>query len=190
MSGNPTRFCDTCDWTTETGTSHAPVCGGTIKYQHQIQKAKETEVRTTSSTGGQKGVKLQQFSLIPIGPLTALAEHYGRGARKYATHQWRKNYEWSKSYDALQRHLTAWWHGEELDTCPSTGDGCSFVTNEGEPFEGDPGTSCYNHTGSHHLDAVMWHAFTLREFVETAPEHDDRYKPKAHDGLDRYYYRT
>lgn len=105
------------------------------------------EVRTTSSTGGQKGVKLARFDLIPIGPLTMLAEHYGRGAQKYAEHQWRAGYEWSKSYAALMRHLTAWWAGEDFDP----------------------------ELGSHHLAAVMWHAFCLAELVERFPEHDDRF---------------
>lgn len=110
------------------------------------------EVRTTSATGGQKGVKRARFDLIPIGPLTALAEHYGRGAEKYDNHQWRKGYEWSKSYAALQRHLTAFWDGEDIDPDPAM-------------------------NGASHLAAVAWHAFTLLEFAERFPEFDDRYKP-------------
>lgn len=130
----------------------------------------KSEVRTTSATGGQKGVKLERFDLIPIGPLTHLARHYGRGALKYDNHQWRQGYEFSKSYAALLRHLTAWWNGEEFDVCPLDQAGCK------DPRTSD--TTCFNHTGGHHLDGVMWHSFTLREFVETYPEHDDRYKPK------------
>ena len=134
-----------------------------------------SEVRSTSSTGGQKGVKDQRFDLIPIGPLTELAEHYGRGARKYAPHQWRKGYEWSKSYAAIQRHLTAFWEGEDYDTCPEDKHGCQFITNEGEPFVDLTEDTCYNHTGSHHLACVAWHTFALMEFKNTFPEHDDRY---------------
>lgn len=111
------------------------------------------EVRTTSSTGGQKGMKPERFDLIPIGPLTALARHYGAGALKYDDHQWRKGYEWSKSFAALMRHLTAWWNGEDIDA----------------------------ETGSPHLAAVAWHAFTLLEFAERYPEFDDRYKPEVRD---------
>lgn len=106
------------------------------------------EVRTTSSTGGQKGVKDERFDLIPVEALTALARHYGVGARKYDDNQWRKGYEWSKSYAALMRHLTQFWGGEDID----------------------------EETGSHHLAAVAWHAFTLLTFVEDFPEFDDRYK--------------
>jgi hypothetical protein len=107
-----------------------------------------TEIRTTSSTGGEKGVKEQRFDLIPVGALTALASHYGVGAKKYADNQWRKGYEWSKSYAALQRHLTQWWGGEDID----------------------------EETGSSHMAAVAWHSFTLLTFIEEHPDFDDRFK--------------
>jgi len=73
------------------------------------------EVRTTSSTGGEKGMKDERHSLIPTEALAAVARHYGIGARKYADHNWRRGYEWSKSYDALQRHAQAFWGGEDID---------------------------------------------------------------------------
>lgn len=134
------------------------------------------EERTTSSTGGQKGVKLQRHDLIPVGPLALLAEHFGKGARKYAEHQWRKGYEWSKSYSAKQRHDLEFWAGRDFDVCSNDPEGCAFVTAEGEPYEPIEPDTCYNHTGSHHLVASAWHAFVLLEFQETHPEHDDRYK--------------
>lgn len=73
------------------------------------------EIRTTSATGGQKGVKAQRHSLLPRHGLDVIAEVFGFGAQKYDDHNWRRGYEWSKSYDALQRHLTAWWDGEDTD---------------------------------------------------------------------------
>ncbi len=133
-----------------------------------------TEVRSTSRTGGQKGVKLDRHDLIPIGPLVELAKHFGRGALKYDEHQWRKGYEWSKSYSAIQRHLTAFWGGEDYDTCPENGAGCSSTTAIGEVFL-PQGKTCYNHIGSHHMVAVAWHSFVLLEFKETFPDLDDRY---------------
>lgn len=107
------------------------------------------EVRATSTTGGQKGRKQAQFGLIPTGPLTQLAEHYGRGAEKYDANQWRAGYPWSWSYDALQRHANAFWSGEDFD----------------------------EETGSNHMVAVAWHAFTLLEFYKNNKDQDDRYKP-------------
>lgn len=134
------------------------------------------EVRTTSSTGGEKGVKLERFDLIPVGPLTQLAEHYGIGASKYAPHQWRQGYEWSKSYSALLRHLSQFWAGYDFDVCSNDPEGCAHTDSQGRPFVAIREDACYNHTGSHHMVAVAWHSFALMEFIEKFPQHDDRYK--------------
>lgn len=107
-----------------------------------------TEVRSVSSTGGEKGTKLARFDLIPSDALTQLAEHFGTGAKKYADNQWRKGYEWSKSYAALQRHASQFWGGEDFD----------------------------EETGSNHMAAVAWHAFALLTFYKDFPNFDDRHK--------------
>ena len=106
------------------------------------------EVRVTSETGGQKGSKLARFDLIPVGPLTTLAELYGKGAEKYADRNWERGYDWSLSYAALQRHLTAFWGGQDND-----------------PEHGLP-----------HLASVAWHAFAMMEWANTHPEFDNRPK--------------
>ncbi|UQS94717.1 hypothetical protein SEA_ZEINA_43 [Arthrobacter phage Zeina] len=106
-----------------------------------------TEVRTTSSTGGEKGVKEARFDLIPVKALETVATLYGRGAKKYSEHNWRKGYEWSKSYAAMQRHLTAFWGGEDID-----------------PEMGLP-----------HLACAIFHAMTLLTFMEEQREFDDRF---------------
>lgn len=115
-----------------------------------------TEVRTTSSTGGQKGVKPQRFSLLPRAALDVVAEVYEFGAHKYADHNWRRGYEWSKSYDALQRHLTAWWDGEDKDP----------------------------ESGLSHLGHAMFHIFALATWEREGnmAEFDDRYqRPEPDD---------
>lgn len=73
------------------------------------------EVRTTSSTGGQKGVKPERHGLLPRKGLAAIARVFGFGAQKYQDHNWRRGYEWDKSIDALQRHIDAFVDGETLD---------------------------------------------------------------------------
>lgn len=108
-----------------------------------------TEVRTISSTGAAKGVKLARFDLIPVGPLTHLAELYGRGAAKYAERNWEGGYEWSKSYAAAMRHMTQFWAGEDYDS----------------------------ETGAPHLASAMFHMSAMLEFMETHPEFDDRPVP-------------
>ena len=107
-----------------------------------------TEVRTTSSTGGEKGVKPERYDLIPVEALAKVAQLYGKGAEKYAEHNWRKGYEWSKSYQALQRHANEFWKGVDLD-----------------PEMGLP-----------HLAAVIFHSLTLMTFMEEHPQFDNRFK--------------
>ena len=105
-----------------------------------------TEIRSVSATGGEKGVKAQRYDLIPAGALALLAQLYGRGAEKYAERNWERGYEWSKSFAALNRHLWAFWRGEDIDA----------------------------ETGIPHITCVAWHAFALAEFRDTHPEFDDR----------------
>lgn len=97
-------------------------------------------------TGGAKGQKLARFDLLPWDVLWEVAEHYGRGAAKYEERNWEKGYMWSLSYSALMRHLVAFWNGEDIDP----------------------------ETGSHHLDAVIFHAMALRRYTVAFPEFDDR----------------
>lgn len=125
---------------------------GTILGRVPDQPSKFTrEKPSVSSTGGAKNVKPEKFSLIPTQALAKVAEHYGVGAEKYAAHQWRQGYEWSKSYDALQRHANAFWAGEDNDP----------------------------ETKTPHMAAVAFHALTLLTFMDEHPNHDDRYKEQS-----------
>jgi hypothetical protein len=109
------------------------------------------EVRTTSPTGGQKGSKLARFDLIPPSVLWEIAEHYGKGAEKYDDDNWRRGYDWKYSYAALQRHLSAFWDGEDIDP----------------------------ETGSKHVVAAAWHCIALSWFMDNKPEYDPRSKEHA-----------
>ena len=109
--------------------------------------ADEPERRTTyDASGGEKGVKLSRFDLIPVAPLEEVAKVYGKGAEKYAERNWEKGYEWSKSYASLHRHASAFWDGESLD----------------------------EETAQHHLASVVFHALALMEFEFRGSGSDDR----------------
>jgi hypothetical protein len=112
-------------------------------------ESKEVTVTVDPDTGARKEQQLARFDLIPPAPLWQLAEHYGRGAKKYADRNWEGGYDWSKSYDSLNHHLNKWWQGEDID-----------------PENDAP-----------HLVAVAWHAFALLEFANTHPEKDNRPTP-------------
>lgn len=110
---------------------------------------------TDPKTGGIKGVKLARFDLLPWTILRELAEHFGRGARKYADRNWERGYAWSLSYGALHRHLESFWARDEIDHDPNL-----YV--EGEP-----------HT-ARHIIAVVWHACVLAFFSRYGVGTDDR----------------
>lgn len=87
-------------------------------------------------------------------------------------------YEWSKSFDALSRHLAEFWAGRDYDTCSNDPTGCKHTDADGNPFTAVREDACFNHTGSHHMVCVMWHSSVLLEFKDRFPEFDDRYKPE------------
>ena len=104
------------------------------------------ETVNVSKTGGRKAGNLDRYDLIPAEPLRLLAHHYGVGATKYDDNNWRKGYDWSLSFAALNRHLWQFWSGEDID----------------------------EETGTPHIIAVAWHAFTLAWFADNLPEYDNR----------------
>lgn len=70
-----------------------------------------------------KGVKFDlgkpRLDLVPPEAVLAVASILDIGARKYAARNWEQGMEWSRPYAAAQRHLYAWWSGENTD--PDTG---------------------------------------------------------------------
>lgn len=112
--------------------------------QFSVEESGET--MTTSSTGGRKAVKRARFDLLPARALWEVAEHFGSGAEKYGDSNWEKGIEWSKFFQAMQRHAWLFWSGEDYD----------------------PGMN------SKHLAAVVFHALVLMESMEIHPEFDDR----------------
>lgn len=108
------------------------------------------ETRTTSSTGAEKGTKDARYDLIPVPALDYLARLYGIGARKYAEHNWRLGYDWSKSYAAAQRHMNAFWQGEDIDP----------------------------ETQVPHVINAAFHMFALATYLTEHPEFDDRFETR------------
>ncbi len=53
--------------------------------------------------------------LLPWDALLELAHIYGRGALKYAPRNWEKGMNWSRVFDSLIRHASAWNMGEDRD---------------------------------------------------------------------------
>jgi hypothetical protein len=56
-----------------------------------------------------------RMDLLPPEFLEATAAVLTFGAEKYADHKWEEGMAWSRVYASLQRHLNAWWRGEDTD---------------------------------------------------------------------------
>ena len=107
----------------------------------------ESETRVTDpSTGGMKGRKRAQLGALDPVALYHLAEVAGFGAGKYEAHNFLHGYDWSLSYDALQRHLQKFWMGEDEDS----------------------------ESNLLHLGHAAWHCLTLMSFVLRELGTDDR----------------
>ena len=71
------------------------------------------------------GIKKASMSCVPAPVLMELGIAMQEGAAKYGRHNYRQaNILASVYYDALMRHLMAWWEGEDIDP-PS---GLSHIT--------------------------------------------------------------
>ena len=62
------------------------------------------------------GVKKVPFSTIPSPVIAEIGLAMLEGARKYGRHNYRvAGVRASVYYDAVLRHITAWWEGEDID---------------------------------------------------------------------------
>lgn len=107
--------------------------------------AKEWEV-IDPVTGGKKNQKLAQIGALDPGSLLAVAEVAGFGATKYARYNFLKGYDWSLSFDAMQRHLFLWYSGVDTD----------------------------EESGLSHMAHAAWHCLTLLAFQERGLGTDTR----------------
>ncbi len=105
------------------------------------------EVRVTNEkTGGAKGRKGAMLGAVDPRSLLEVAEVAGFGTEKYDRYNFLRGYDWSLSYDAMQRHANQFWSGQNND----------------------------DESGLPHMAHVAWHALALLSFVRMHPEFDDR----------------
>lgn len=56
-----------------------------------------------------------RLDLIPPEVIIALGEVLSYGADKYGDRNWEKGFKWGRLFAAIQRHLWAFWSGQDLD---------------------------------------------------------------------------
>jgi hypothetical protein len=89
------------------------------------------------------------LNLLSTEAMNQTADVLKFGAQKYAAHNWRKGFAWSRPLAAAMRHITAFNDGEDRDP----------------------------ESGLSHLAHAACCIMFLLEFEKTHPELDDRYKP-------------
>ncbi len=124
------------------------------------------QMHVDPATGAMKQTKLARCGLVPPRAELELAERFGLGVEsgKYSANNWRGGYAWSKSYDALCRHLREFWDGKDFDEEAQQ----EYAVAKGIPVEQAPKFK--------HIIAVAWHAMVLATFMDEHPDKDDRYK--------------
>lgn len=88
--------------------------------------------------------------LIPPEAIIAMARVLGFGANKYDENNWRRDSsttKHSRTYSSIQRHLNAYWSGEDNDP----------------------------ESGLSHLDHALTQIMILKMHTLESPEMDDRY---------------
>lgn len=97
------------------GSSASPAADGAVPA---------STPRPTSEPSSASGFKKfdegkPRFGLIPPAALLEIARVFTHGAEKYGAGNYLKGADWSRYYDAAQRHLNAWARREDND--PETG---------------------------------------------------------------------
>lgn len=100
------------------------------------------------------GIGRVPFSPVPAQVTAEVGLAMMEGARKYGRHNYRKaGVKYSIYYDALLRHITAWWEGEDIDP----------------------------DSGVHHLIKGLACIYVLKDSINIGNAIDDR-PPKLKDG--------
>ena len=122
--------------------------------QETADKIKEQLEQKINQANHGSAVKFDQdklpLNLLSTEALNQTAAVLKFGAQKYAEHNWRKGFAWSRPLAAAMRHLTAFNDGEDKDP----------------------------ESGLSHIGHAMCCLMFLLEFEKTHPELDDRYKPE------------
>lgn len=83
--------------------------------QYMLWDEKEQKITVLSDSFKKDDAGKARIDLIPHEFIFATAQVLELGARKYAPNNWAKGAEWSRYFSAMQRHLWAWWGGQDDD---------------------------------------------------------------------------
>ena len=97
----------------------AEFLGMKIVYEEPVVEVVDNVIDVTPDIKVEEGVKNDdaktRWDLVPYDVIEKMAEGYTHGAAKYSPNNWRKGMRWGRMFAALQRHLQAFWRGEDID---------------------------------------------------------------------------
>jgi hypothetical protein len=133
---------------------HNTVFGELPKYPADEGCLNKSQIEQIEKTAG-AALKFDQhklpLNLLSTEAINQTAAVLAFGAEKYAAHNWRAGFAWSRPLAAAMRHLTAFNDGEDRDP----------------------------ESGLSHLAHAACCIMFLLEFEKTHPHLDDRYKPNV-----------
>lgn len=118
------------------------------EYRMMFGEFPTTEDKRVKGTALKFDTDKLPLNLLSTEAMNQTAAVLKFGAIKYAEHNWRKGFAWSRPLAAAMRHITAFNDGEDLDP----------------------------ESGLSHLAHAACCIMFLLEFEKTHPELDDRYK--------------
>lgn len=117
-----------------------------MKYRSPMYYETEETRIVDPDTGGEKNAKNIRLHAIPWEALRELGKVFAFGEAKYDDYNFRKGYKWSLSFDAMLRHMWAFWNREDTD----------------------------EESGLHHMAHAVWHGLVLTFYSITKRGKDDR----------------
>lgn len=156
VQAGPCEECgyDCCTCTTEYDEAQPDSTGSETHVAPRVA----SDVRPEGTAGIKKDAGKARMDLLPPAALLGAARVFTFGADKYDKdadgnptnntylNNWRQGMRWGRVYASLQRHLAAFWSGEDRD--PETGMG--------------------------HIDHALCNLMMLHEYGRTFPQGDDR----------------
>lgn len=85
------------------------------EYIDHVQRQADVDIKATNPKDA-VGIRKAPLSTVPSGVMAEVGVAMLEGACKYGRHNYRiSGVRASVYYDALMRHMLAWWEGEDLD---------------------------------------------------------------------------
>lgn len=86
-------------------------------YTTPGESIEDQDVNRHFASGAQRdtGTGKLRMSLVPQQELNRAMLRYLTGAEKYGENNWMKGMPLSVYYDSMQRHLSAWWSGDDSE---------------------------------------------------------------------------